>query len=122
MHLGTFVHKGRALGDDTCKFGSRDEFFGFGYLELERLELVHAGGERGRQFALPDQLQDQSVFVNADFRERMYLSVVRKPEDVASTCASHPVSIVRGRDFSHALQLELDVLHTTIKPCPVVSC
>jgi len=105
MHLGTFVHKGRALGDDTRKFRSRDELFGFRYLELERLELVHAGGERGRQLALPDQL-----------------GVVRKPEDVASTCAGHPVSIVRGRYFSHTLKLELYVLHTTIKPRPVVSC
>jgi hypothetical protein len=52
----------------------------------------------------------------------MYLSVVRKPEDVASTSASYPVGIVRGRDFSHALELELNALHTTVKPSPVVSC
>jgi hypothetical protein len=122
MHLGTLVHEGRALGDDTRKFGAGDELFGLGYFKFERFELVHAGRERGCQLALPDQLQDRLVHVNADFRGRMYLSVIRKPEDVASTSASHPVSIVRSRDFSHTLELELYVLHTTVKPSPVVSC
>lgn len=102
-HLGTFVHQGRALGDDTREFGARNELLRLGHFELERLKLVQARRERGCQLALPDQLQDELAHVDAGCREKIYLGVVCKPEDVACTGTRHPMRIVGGRDFSHAL-------------------